>query len=118
LEGVTLRVFHNFFNFIKRFSLRVLITLFILSSLHFTSGSTSVFAEGTRSFGACHTSGPASGAYIVTVCLTVPVDNAVVSGNTSVTATISVMEIPVSKSWSFTLGVNICSQIMPLPIPL
>jgi hypothetical protein len=90
LEGVTLRVFHNFFNFIKRFSLRVLITLFILSSLHFTSGSTSVFAEGTRSLGACHTSGPASGAYIVTVCLTVPVDNAVVSGNTSVTATISV----------------------------
>src|SRR5687767_11385215 len=39
----------------------------------------------------CHTSGPVSGAYVVNVCITVPVDNAVVSGNTTVTATVDVL---------------------------
>jgi hypothetical protein len=37
----------------------------------------------------CMSSSP-SGAYTVTVCITVPADNAVVSGNTTVTATASV----------------------------
>src|SRR5215208_4473443 len=37
----------------------------------------------------CMTSSP-TGAYTVTVCITVPADNAVVSGNTTVTATASV----------------------------
>jgi len=45
-----------------------------------------VFAAGTE----CQSSSPESGAYTVTVCITNPVDGAVVSGNTSVTATVNI----------------------------
>jgi chitodextrinase len=38
---------------------------------------------------ACQTSGPAGGAYTVTVCLSAPADGATVSGQTTVTATVS-----------------------------
>jgi Bacterial Ig domain/Calcineurin-like phosphoesterase len=78
-----LSVFNSFF---KRLSLRILVVLFIFSHLNLASPPTPALADGTE----CNTSGPVSGAYIVTVCLTSPVDNAVVSGDTSVTATVSV----------------------------
>ena len=81
-----MRVSSNFFNLIKRFSLQVLTIVFLLGSLSFAVAPAPVSADGTE----CHTSGPISGAYVVTVCLTAPLDNAVVSGNTSVTATVSV----------------------------
>src|SRR5919109_1073373 len=82
-EGVILRVFNSFF---KRLSLQILIVLFLFSHLTLASPPTPVLADGTE----CNTSGPESGAYVVTVCLTDPLDNAVVSGDTSVTATVSV----------------------------
>jgi hypothetical protein len=86
LDGVILRVSNNFFKLIKRLSMRVLITLLLLGSLNIPSPQIHVFAAGTE----CHTSSPVGEAYTVTVCLTDPLDNAVVSGNTSVTATVSV----------------------------
>jgi hypothetical protein len=46
-----------------------------------------VFAQGTG----CQSSSPESGAYTVMVCLTAPLDNAVVSGNTTITATVDVI---------------------------
>ena len=81
-----MRVSSNFFDLIKPFFLRIFAIVFLLGSLNFATLPDPVFAEGTE----CHTSGPISGAYIVTVCLTAPLDNAVVSGDTSVTATVSV----------------------------
>ncbi len=81
-----MRVFKSFFNFTARFSLRTLLILFLLIHLNISSIPSPVFAEGTE----CHTSGPISGAYIVTVCLTDPLDGAVVSGATSATGTVSV----------------------------
>ena len=81
-----MNVFINVFNPIKRFFLRVFMLVFLLASLNFAAAPSAVFADGSE----CHTSGPISGAYIVTVCLTVPLDGAVVSGNTSVTATVNV----------------------------
>jgi hypothetical protein len=96
-----LRASDNLFNFIKRLCLRVVILLFILSHLNFASTPTPVFAEGTE----CHTSGPVSGMYVVTVCLTNPVDGAVVSGDTSVTATVSVTgSSPGVQKLEFYLG--------------
>ena len=86
LDGVLLRVSSNFFNLIKPFFLRLFAIVFLLGSLNFATLPAPVFADGTE----CHTSGPISGAYIVTICLTAPLDNAVVSGNASVTATVSV----------------------------
>jgi chitodextrinase len=41
------------------------------------------------SLSACQTSGPAGGTYTATVCLTAPADGAVVSGATTVTATVT-----------------------------
>ena len=66
---------------------RLLATLTVLTSLILAPMQRSASAAGAE----CHTSGPVSGAYVVTVCITVPVDGAVVSGNTSVTATVDVM---------------------------
>jgi hypothetical protein len=86
LDGVSLRIFINVFHAIKRLSLRVLVALIILGNLNFFAGPKPVLADGSE----CHTSGPISGAYIVTVCLTDPLEGAVVSGNTSVTATVDV----------------------------
>ncbi len=70
----------------ERSNYRRPITLLILSSLILASIQKPVFAAGTE----CQSSSPESGAYTVTVCITNPVDDAVVSGNTSVTATVSV----------------------------
>ena len=78
--------FIDFFN-LQRYNRRRLITLLILSSLLLASLQQPVFAAGTE----CQSSSPESGAYTVTVCITNPVDGAVVSGNTSVTATVSVI---------------------------
>jgi hypothetical protein len=86
LDGVLLRVSSNFFHLIKSFFLRIFAIVFLLGSLNFAAVPAPVFADGTE----CHTSGPISGAYIVTVCLTAPLDHAVVSGDTPVTATVSV----------------------------
>jgi hypothetical protein len=72
--------------FFKRLFLRLLITLFIVNQLYLAPAPTVVRADGTE----CHTEGPVSGTYVVTVCLTVPLDNAVLSGDASVTATIDV----------------------------
>src|SRR5260370_7693 len=57
-----------------------------LISLILASFQKPVFAAGTE----CQSSSPESGAYTVTVCITNPLDGAVVSGNTSVTATVNV----------------------------
>src|SRR5689334_24604945 len=61
-----------------------------------------VFAEGT----ACQSSSPESGAYTVMVCITAPLDNAVVSGNTTVTATVNVVSgtNPGVQKVEFNLG--------------
>lgn len=58
----------------------------VLSSLLAAPVQHSVSAAGTE----CNTSGPVSGAYSMTVCITNPLDNAVIGGDTSVTVTVNV----------------------------
>src|SRR6185295_17896239 len=74
--GVSLGAVIDFFNRRRGFSLKVLITLVVLSSFVLVPLQTSVFADGT----ACQSSSPESGAYTVMVCITAPLENAVVSG--------------------------------------
>jgi len=64
----------------------MLTTLVVLSSFVMTPLQKWVSAAGTE----CQSSSPVSAAYTVTVCITSPADGAVVSGNTSVTATVNV----------------------------
>jgi Bacterial Ig domain/Calcineurin-like phosphoesterase len=90
-----------FIGFFKRRYFRAVITLLILSSLMLIRLQIPVSAAGTE----CQTSGPDSGAYTVTVCITNPTDGAVVSGNTSVTATVNVVGTnPGVQKLEFYLG--------------
>ena len=81
MEGESLDVIINLFNPAKRYT-RLLAAILVASSLLFASMPKAAAAVGPE----CHTGGPASGAYVVTVCFETPLDNAVVSGNTSVNA--------------------------------
>lgn len=76
----------NFFDAQKLSFLRVLMTLIVLIRLTIAPLQTSVFAQGNG----CSVSSPTSATYIVTVCVTSPVDGAVLTGETSVTATVNV----------------------------
>ncbi len=81
-----MRAFIDFFNQRKRPRFRTLVKLVMLSSLVLASLQEPVSAAGTE----CQSSSPDSAAYTVTICITNPTDGAVVSGSTSVTATINV----------------------------
>jgi Big-like domain-containing protein/calcineurin-like phosphoesterase family protein len=77
----------DFFNLRRGFFFKLLITFVVVSSFVLVPLQRPVFADGT----ACQSSSPDSGAYTVQVCITVPLDNAVVSGNTTITATVDVI---------------------------
>src|SRR5690349_18387420 len=47
----------------------------------------------------CTTSGPASGAYTITLCITYPTDGAIVTGVKSVTATVALSGSPPGLQW-------------------
>ena len=64
----------------------MLIAVFLLSGLQYPSTSMRAEALGTE----CSTSSSPGAVYLVTVCLASPADNATVSGNTSISATVSV----------------------------
>src|SRR6476660_5896930 len=63
-----------------------LLAQIILISLVIGSFQVPVHAAGN----ACHTSGPSSVAYTVTVCITAPADGATISGVKNITATVAV----------------------------
>src|SRR4030095_1518125 len=86
LHGVILGAIIKFFNLRRGFSLKIFITIVVLSSLVLTLPQAPVSAAGTE----CQSSSPESAAYTVSVCITSPTDGAVVSGDTLVTATVSV----------------------------
>ena len=65
---------------------RLLVAIVVLSSLILAPIQTSVAAAGEE----CSSSSPISAAYMVTLCITNPVEGAVLSGNATVTATVSV----------------------------
>ena len=65
---------------------RILMTLMVLISVTLTPYRHSVQAAGTE----CTSSSPLSAVYTVTVCITNPVEGAMVGGSTSVAATVSV----------------------------
>jgi Big-like domain-containing protein len=97
-----LGAFIGFFNPGKR-SFRTLLVLLALSSLMLALFQKPVFAEGTE----CQSSNPGSGTYTVTVCITAPVSNAVVSGNITVIATVNVTgtnPVPGVQKVEFYLG--------------
>ncbi|HJR79383.1 MAG TPA: DNRLRE domain-containing protein [Anaerolineales bacterium] len=73
------------FNVFKPYH-RLLVAITVLSNLILAPLQGSASAAGAE----CHTSGPVSGTYIVTVCIASPLDGAVVNGNANVTATVSV----------------------------
>jgi len=90
----------DFFNLGKR-SFRTILVLLVLSSLMLALFQKPVLADGTD----CQSTTPESGAYTVTVCITAPADNAVVSGNTTVTATVNVVGTnPGVQKLEFSLG--------------
>jgi Big-like domain-containing protein/calcineurin-like phosphoesterase family protein/fibronectin type III domain protein len=66
--------------------LKVLLALIVFINLIITPAPTAVSAVGNE----CAASSPGSGVYTVTVCITAPADGATVSGEVSVTATVSV----------------------------
>src|SRR5512138_945025 len=66
--------------------LRVIIAFIVLFTLTVTPFQLRAFAQGTG----CSSSSPASAAYLVTVCITNPAAGAALSGEASVTATVSV----------------------------
>ncbi len=76
----------NFFNLPRSSSFRVFMTLVVLFNLMVMPVQTSVLAQGSN----CSMSNPPSAAYTVTVCIIDPVDGAILTGNTSVTATVNV----------------------------
>src|ERR1700730_2633816 len=64
-------------------------------------------SQAAQAAGACQTSGPSSGAYTVTVCITQPTDGSIVSGAVPVTASISVTGASPGLSWPlFSLDGN------------
>jgi hypothetical protein len=65
---------------------RLLAAIILLSSLILAPTQSLVFASGAE----CYSGSPVSGAYLVTLCIETPVEGAVVSGNTSVTANVHV----------------------------
>ena len=65
---------------------KVFIALAVLFSSLATPFQIPVLAQGSN----CSTSGPSSGAYVVTICITNPVNEAVLTGEASVTATVNV----------------------------
>ena len=75
----------NLFNSLKPYP-RLLFAITVLSSLVLAPMQRSAFAAGTE----CSSSSPVSAAYMVTVCITDPVDGAVLSGNATVTASVNV----------------------------
>jgi Bacterial Ig domain/Calcineurin-like phosphoesterase len=85
LEGVSLEAIINLFSSLKPYY-RLLVAIVVLSSLILAPLHRSASAAGTE----CNSSSPVSAAYLVTVCITNPLDNAVLSGNASVTATVTV----------------------------
>ena len=76
----------DFFNLQRGITFKVLITFVVLSGLVLAPLQKPVLADGT----ACQSSSPESGAYTVQVCIVTPLDNAVVSGNMTITATVDV----------------------------
>ncbi len=77
---------HNLFGRQKLGSIKTLVTLVVFISLMSLPLQIPVIAQGSG----CSTSGPASTAYTVTICITGPTDGAVVTGSVSVTATVNV----------------------------
>ncbi len=93
--------FIDFFNARLGYYFKAVITLVVLSSLILMLPQKPVSAAGTE----CQSSSPESTAYTVTVCITAPADGAVVSGNTSVTATVNVTPTnPGIQKLEFYLG--------------
>src|SRR3954470_19742606 len=60
----------------------------------------------------CATSGPALGAYTITLCITNPADGAIVTGIKPITATVALSGLPPSLQWlAFYLdGQNLLSD--------
>ena len=80
-----LKIFLRLFDAQRRSFSKVGLTLILVTHL-VVSFPTSTLAAGNE----CQASGPQGGAYTVTVCITNPIDNAVVTGETSVMATVSI----------------------------
>src|SRR5512135_666882 len=83
---MTIQSLHNSFERQKSSFIKTLVTLVIFISLMSLPLQIPVLAQGSG----CSSSGPASAAYTVTVCITGPADGAVVAGDTTATATVSV----------------------------
>ncbi len=81
-----MRTLLKLFNLQKINYFRAAIALIVLLNLTVAPLRVPVLAQGTG----CSTSSPVSALYSVTVCITNPADGAVLTGNASVTATISV----------------------------
>ncbi len=94
--GIIFNSFHSW----KSFH-RLLATIVVLSSLLLTPVQRSAFAAGTE----CSSSSPVSAAYMVTVCIDIPLTNAVLNGNATVTASINVAGTnPGTQKLIFYLG--------------
>jgi hypothetical protein len=85
LKGALLKVLIHLFDSLKPLH-RLLVAVAIVSSFIFAPLQRSASAAGAE----CNTSSPVSASYAVTVCITDPIDSAVLSGNASATATVSV----------------------------
>ena len=90
LKGLMLKAIIRLFNVFKSYY-RWVIVLTVLSNLILAPLQRSASAAGAE----CHTSGPVSGTYVVTVCIASPQADAVVSGNAMITATVSVTGAPI-----------------------
>jgi hypothetical protein len=80
-------VFSLFIDRINKYFFRLCLTILFLVGLFFMPG-TSTSIQTVNATSNCATSGPTSGAYTITVCLTSPTTTTL-SGNVTVTATVS-----------------------------
>ncbi len=85
-ERYILEAIINLFHSLKPYH-RLLVAITVLSSLILAPMQRSASAAGPE----CSSSSPVSAVYMVTVCIIAPMDGAVLSGNTTVTATVDVV---------------------------